>query len=788
MKKKIATKLDYVRLEDRNAPAVFTVTNTNDSGSGSLRDAIISANTTAGADSITFNLAGANVRTIALTTALPLITEQVIVDGTSQAGYAGVPLIELNGSAITATNASGLYLFNTSNSIVRGLTINGFRGSGVRIDSGSNNTVVANLLGTNAAGTAASANFYGVQISNSTGNTIGGTSASERNILSGNSKSGIRIDNNATNNNVFGNFIGTSLNGSVALANDQQGIELATGATKNTIGGTLPGSGNIIAGNKGVGVLIFSTTTAGNIIQGNRIGVGFNGLSLPNLSDGIRAESGAGSNPTGGLTISNSNLISKNTIASNGGNGVAVRDTSRGIRIEENSISSNTGLGIDISSTANGGLPIPVITGTTFNNTGGITLQGTIAGPASTQIKVEFFGSAVADPSGFGEGQTFLGSKTITTDASGNGSFTFDQPTNTFNAYTATIQNIVIGETSSFSQAQSKVISPPPVLYNSLVAVGAGEGGSPQVSVRDQLGNQVYSLTVFDASFTGGVRVAMGDVTGDGANDLIVGTGPGISTQVKIYDGKTQALLQTIDAFESSFKEGVYVAAGDINSDGKAEIFITPDRGGGPRVRVFEFGQTNTLADFFGIRDPIFRGGARVATGDMNKDGVSDVVVSAGFLGGPRIAGYDGKTVRGNGSSAVTIFPDFFIFEDTVRNGAYVAVGDINNDGYADLFGGGGPNGGPRIRGLDGFNLVQPISKQSEIVNFFAGNPENRGGIRIAARLVTGDTRFDIIAADGPGGTSLARMFAGSSLVGGDFTTQYAVAPFGNLPDGVFVG
>ena len=141
-------------------------------------------------------------------------------------------------------------------------------------------------------------------------------------------------------------------------------------------------------------------------------------------------------------------------------------------------------------------------------------------------------------------------------------------------------------------------------------------------------------------------------------------------------------MLFTIFPFDN-FTGGVFVAMGDVNDDGAADIVITPDEGGGPRVRVFSGKTFTQLADFYGINDPSFRGGCRAAVGDINHDGYGDLIVSAGYGGGPRIAVYNGKTLTSTGGPE--LFSDFFAFESTLRNGAYVTAGDVNGDGYADM-------------------------------------------------------------------------------------------------------
>jgi hypothetical protein len=210
--------------------------------------------------------------------------------------------------------------------------------------------------------------------------------------------------------------------------------------------------------------------------------------------------------------------------------------------------------------------------------------------------------------------------------------------------------------------------------------------------------------------FPGGVRVATADVNGDGTADYILATGPG-GNRVVVLDGVTQKELTSFQPFESSFAGGLFVAAADLNQDGKAEVVVTPDQGGGARVLVFDGanllnGQTTPtadflgLADFAGVADDGFRGGARVTLGDITGDGVPDLVVAAGFLGGPRVTIWDGAAVAvaNGGAPASNPIANFFAFESTLRNGAFVAAGDINGDKIADLIFGGGPSGSPRVR------------------------------------------------------------------------------------------
>ncbi len=321
-----------------------------------------------------------------------------------------------------------------------------------------------------------------------------------------------------------------------------------------------------------------------------------------------------------------------------------------------------------------------------------------------------------------------------------------------------------------------------------LYAVGSGPGGPSEVRVFNAAAGLQYSRNAFPG-ITGGTRTAVADVNADTIPDLIVGTGPGIATSVIVFDGRTNEVLQSIDPFESSFLGGVFVAAGDVNADGFADIVITPDEGGGPRARVFSGNGFGVLNDFFGIQDPNFRGGARAAFGDINGDGRSDLLVVAGFGGGPRIAGFDGASVASGNASPQKLFADFFVFEPTLRNGVFITAGDITGDGFADVIAGGGPGGSPRVFGLSGRSLING-GNQVQIANFFAGDPNNRGGLRVTTKNLDGDNRDDLVVGDGEGAGSEILRYLGRDIADNG-TPPLNGAPltaFAGFSNGVWIG
>ncbi|MFO0799996.1 MAG: choice-of-anchor Q domain-containing protein [Gemmataceae bacterium] len=303
-------------------------------------------------------------------------------------------------------------------------------------------------------------------------------------------------------------------------------------------------------------------------------------------------------------------------------------------------------------------------------------------------------------------------------------------------------------------------------------------------------------------SVAANVRDAAGDVNGDGVADSILVTGPGVPIRVAVVSGadNTTVLVAPFDPFGGGFTGGGYVASGDLDADGLDEFVVTPDQGGGPRVSVFSRNPDATAAvraNFLGIDDASFRGGARAALGDVDNNGTLDVVVAAGFGGGPRTAIFTGASVLAG--SPARLVNDFFAFPGTdavnLRNGSFVAAGDVTGDGFADLIFGGGPGGAPRVFILSGA-LVSAgqvdAAQATPVANFFvAGNVNDRGGVRVAATDADGDSKADVAVGSGEGSPAKVRVYLGKNFVGsGEPATFQDLTVFGGgaLPGGVFVG
>jgi hypothetical protein len=275
-----------------------------------------------------------------------------------------------------------------------------------------------------------------------------------------------------------------------------------------------------------------------------------------------------------------------------------------------------------------------------------------------------------------------------------------------------------------------------------LLATGADAGGAPTVRVFNFSTGTESTIQAYAANFAGGVRVATGDVNGDGTPDIVTAPGAGGGPHVKVFDGVTGQLLTEFMAYTPSFTGGVYVAASDVNGDGKADIITGAGQGGGPHVKVFDGATGRELASFFAFA-PSFLGGVRVAAGDFNGDGMADVVTSAGPGGGPHVIVYDLNAALNNAAAGLGVLRSFMAYNTSFRGGVYVAAGDVNGDGRADLVTGAGEGGGPHVRVFDGGNF-------SEIDGLMAFDPsQSPNGARVAVTDANGDGKADLVVSSG---------------------------------------
>ncbi|MDG3006608.1 Calx-beta domain-containing protein [Paludisphaera mucosa] len=327
-------RLEYV--ERRVLLSTFTVETAADDGPGSLRWAITQANADldAGPSSIRFAIPGSGLQTIRLQSPLAPITRPVLIEGRSQPGYTGTPLIRLDGSSAQSSGSYGLVVAG-GGSLVAGLAVTGFSGAGILLTGPGGDFVESSYVGLVPGIPGAAANGEGIVVLGSSNNTIGGP-AGQGNVISGNRGAGVRVaivtPGDSTGNAITGNLIGTDGAGVLAVGNGQDGVVFA-GASYGRI------TGNVVSGNFGNGITLNGRAT-GHVILGNVVGLTADGqAALGNNRDGILVDDAPG-NVIGGLVADEANQISANR-----GSGVRARNDSAGLQVLGNQI------GVDATAT-----------------------------------------------------------------------------------------------------------------------------------------------------------------------------------------------------------------------------------------------------------------------------------------------------------------------------------------------------------------------------------------------------------------------------------------------------
>jgi hypothetical protein len=506
---------------------------------------------------------------------------------------------------------------------------------------------------------------------------------------------------------------------------------------------------------------------------------------------------------------------------------------------------------------------------------GGTRVNGTLNSAPNTTYRIEFFQSDVVDGNGVGEGKVFLGFQDVTTDGSGNVSFSVVVPTalaiNQF--VTATATNSSLNNTSEFSVA-AKVLLPGTVSiadaiivegdsgtrtivfhatldravgstvmvnYNTMdrtalagldydaasgvitfgpneteqtfsitihgdtlaefrerfavvlsnpqgVNIGDGEAigviqddDHHSFAIGQGAGNsfRVYTLTgagatlqaelqPFASGYKGGVRVATGDVNGDGVDDFIAGAGLGGRGHVRVFDGVTldplTGPLGDFKAYGDFYRGGIFVAAGDVNGDGLADIIVAPSAGSHNEVRIFSGADGSMLSSFQALGRG--SGGVRVAAGDVNGDGLADIIVGSGL--GSKVRVFDAL------SGTMLSGGEFAGFDRTFRGGVFVAAGDMNNDGIDDVIVGGGSQSSTIKIFEQG--TAEPAPR---VFSAYAGALR---GVHVAAGDINGDGIADIIATKGAKTDGKIQVFQGTSLAKLFEFTPFGKADIGNYP------
>jgi hypothetical protein len=462
--------LSFLRATDA---ADFPVLTTADSGPGSLRQAILDANSTPGADRIVFAIPETGVQVISVSSSLPQVTESLIIDGYTQPGAKpnslqigddAVLLIQLDGWLLPPSSPNGIEIL-ASNCVIRGLAITGFRaqtpfgmvnGAGIVVREGNGNAIEGCFVGIAPDGQTPRANGHGIDIFTSagTGTVVGGISPGKRNLISGNAETGLFVGADGTS--VLGNYVGTDPTGTRAIPN-LTGIHFNGPYANSVIGGTIAGAGNLVSGNSiGIGLGAASNrlqagTASGVVVQGNLVGTSGNGEDAIANVQGITID--GSQNLIGGIAGGAGNVIAFNGI------GVTV-ENGTGNQILSNAIYSNSRFGISLGTSGrvvpndvgdgdsgpNNDQNFPVIQSVAIVGNSA-TIKGALNSTPTTTFTIQFFTESQATTD---SRQSYIGSTMVTTDANGDATFSVILPVPASNVIINATATSAGGDTSEF--------------------------------------------------------------------------------------------------------------------------------------------------------------------------------------------------------------------------------------------------------------------------------------------------------------------------------------------------
>ena len=536
-----------------------------------------------------------------------------------------------------------------------------------------------------------------------------------------------------------------------------------------SLGGISLESPLTINGNN-VGVLTIDTGAA-SIFNGN-VNVQANERLVKNGAGGLRLVSNTGSTFLGTMVINQGNVIfadnfsSMDNLTVSGGSvsgagsvgkvfglagSILPGDSVGALTTNNLSLNSLTTLGIGIVTIPSGTNDSLIVNGSVLLNNSVLSVSVTLP---STQI--------------LSVGNSFTIVKNDSTDLI-NGTF-LNQPQGSFyivGNYTFQI-SYTGGTGNDVTLTVTSVVSPAVVVVpgvKQIFATAADVGGGPMVTVNYPDGH-TSSFFAYASTFTGGVRIAMGDINGDGVVDLITAPGPGGGPNIKIFNLVSGSPIQVASfyAFDSNFSGGLYIACGNLNGDVNPttgfvydDIIVGAGPGGGPRVSAFAGAQAFAINQNFFLVDLYvypsgFTGGVTVAAADRTGDGLDEIVTGAGFGGGPEV-----KVLQLNqtapGQFNPNVIQDFYAFDTTFTGGIYVAGGRFTNSTYDDIFVGTGP----------GTKATVAVAFGAPSGGFYYLNPFGSftGGVRvgISSSTLAGTTPNYLMAAAGPGGGPQVNLY-----------------------------
>lgn len=314
----------------------------------------------------------------------------------------------------------------------------------------------------------------------------------------------------------------------------------------------------------------------------------------------------------------------------------------------------------------------------------------------------------------------------------------------------------------SFTVNHASYLSANHVPQSSIIT-GAGPTGGPHVRAFNARGDVEASpanLFAYAETYRGGVRVATGDIDADGKDEIITGTGENGGPHLRVFekDGTPRGI--EFFPFDPSFRGGMDVASGDFDGDGKDDIAVSQFSKGQAWVKVYRYDTDHTVL----FEQNVFGGtecGATVALGDVDEDGRDEIIVGAGNGGGPQIRVYDYDS---NSTDGILKPISFFAFDEQSRTGVDVAVGDVDNDGKAEI-------AVSQLKNGQAWVKVYRYNEAKEVIGEWNAYGAPEVGANVDMANLDHDVSMEIITGAGPGGGPQVRGFAydGTVITSGFF-------------------
>ena len=292
------------------------------------------------------------------------------------------------------------------------------------------------------------------------------------------------------------------------------------------------------------------------------------------------------------------------------------------------------------------------------------------------------------------------------------------------------------------------------------------------------------------AGYRGILRVTGGDFNGDGVTDYVITTGAGPTSVIQILNGRDGSTLVGQTVVFAGFNGGLFISGGDIDGDGRADLAVSADGGAGPHIKTFRIvdGALQLQSSFFAFDNPNFRGGARVAVGDLNRDGFADVIVTTGGMTEARVAIYSGATLRHN--NPTRLYADYVPFAG-FQGAMNAVVGDMDGDGLGELVFSPDRGAAAHIRMWSGASLATGVNPNNlaPIASFFSFAPNDPTGARLAMRDLDGDGRAELVVGSANKANAQARAFTFEQMIanGGGAPVAYPLGGPTSI-DGLYAG